>query len=350
MKRACDVGDRLGDRCVRCRVAVLRQCVEELCEHGLDVADARELDVVAGPEVARVVGDLAERRLCRHGRDVQRAREARADPEDQVGALEVLVDRRRARARGRSERERVILGEGALPVQRRRHRRRGALGEPDELVGGVRVEHPLTGHDHGVRGRSQHARGLCHIVRGGLAQVPAQRRQVPVRRAGVAVQHVVRDGDEHRAVADAVEGVECLAEEAGPVSRVAQRRREARDRAVGLLAADAHGRVEHARRVLARQQQDRAPVAVRLRDRAVGGLRPGAVLGHARQEALAVAGAGEPVRDVDGHALGARDDGPHPAQRGRVEQPVLREAHDELGTLRWSSSAIRSATIGIGIP
>ena len=85
--------------------------------------------------------------------------------------------------------------------------------------------------------------------------------------------------------------------------------------------------------VLARQQQDRAAIAVGLRDGREGGLRPRPVLRDARQQALAVGRAREAVGDVDRDALGARDDRPHARERGGVEQAVLGEADDVLGAL-----------------
>ena len=76
-----------------------------------------------------VVGDLPERRLRRHRRDVERAREARADAEHEIGPAKKWSTAGRPRAARRAERERVVLGERALAVERRRDRRAGALGE-----------------------------------------------------------------------------------------------------------------------------------------------------------------------------------------------------------------------------
>ena len=271
-------------------------------------------DVVARREVARIVHDLGERRTSRHRRDVERAREARADADDQVGLLEELIDRSGPGARRRAEGERMILRERALAVQRRRDRRRGPFGELQQLVARVRVEHALARHDDGTGCSAQRVQQLLDVAPVGVAEMSPQRRDVPVGVAGVAVQHVVRDRQQHRAVAHAMQRVERLAEEPRPVRGVAQRCREARDRTVRLLAADAYRRVHDVVRVLARQQQDRAAIAVRLRDGAVGRLGTGPVLRHAGGDPLAVGRTRVPVRDVDRHPLGARDDRAYPEQ------------------------------------
>ena len=129
--------------------------VEQLQQHEARVADAAEGDVVAGREIAAVVGDLPERRPGGHRRDVERAREARADAEHEVGLREEAVDGGRPRAARGAERERVVLGERALAVERRRHRRAGELGQAHQLGRRAGVEHALAREDHRVLGREQ---------------------------------------------------------------------------------------------------------------------------------------------------------------------------------------------------
>ena len=63
-------------------------------------------------------------------------------------------------------RERVILGRGALAVERRRHGRAGELGELQQLFRGARVERGLTRHDHGPFGCEQRVRRLRHVLGG----------------------------------------------------------------------------------------------------------------------------------------------------------------------------------------
>ena len=175
-------------------------------------------------------------------------------------------------------------------------------------------------------------RDLGDVVGVCLAEPRQGRRHVPVGVAGVAVQHVVRDRDHDRPVALAAQRVERAPEHLRAARGVVQRREVARDRPVGLLAADLRvllrGDV-----VLAREQQDRAAIAVGLGDRGEGRLGARTVLRDAREDAVAVGGAGEAVGDVDRDALGARDDRPHARERGGVEQAVLGKADDVLGAL-----------------
>ena len=153
--------------------ARLADGVEQLQQHQARVADAAEGDVVAGGEIAAVVGDLPERRPLRHRRDVERAREARADAEHEVGLLEEAVDGGRPRAARGAERQRVVLGERALAVERRGHRRAGELGEAHELGRRAGVEHALTREDHRMRGSEQRPCGLARRRRRSPASAAA---------------------------------------------------------------------------------------------------------------------------------------------------------------------------------
>ena len=93
-----------------------------------------------------------------------------------------------------------------------------------------------------------------------------------------------------------------------------QGRGEARDRPVGLLDAEVRRRVLGSHGVLAGNQQNRAAIAVRLRDGPEGGLAARAGLRHAGSDSLAVCRAREAIRDVHRHPLGTRDDRSHPDQ------------------------------------
>ena len=197
---------------------------EQLPQHEPGVADAAERDVVAGREVAAIVRDLAERRLRRHRRDVERAREARADAEHEIGLREEAVDRGRPRAPRRAERERVVLGERALAVERRRDGRARELGEAQR----ARRSRPRRARPG--RPRSRAARppssafavcatsSACACVSRGSAVGMFQSAS-----PGLAVQHVVGDRDEHRAVARAAQRVERAPEHLGAARGVVER-------------------------------------------------------------------------------------------------------------------------------
>ncbi len=325
--------DRVGRRRGRPGAVGLAEEVEHLPEHEPRIADAAELDAVAAADVARVVDDLTERRAGRERRDVERAGEARADAEDDVGALEEAVDGGGARARGGAERERVVLGEGALAVQGGRDRHAGALGQAHELGAGAGVEHPLPREDDRVGRLGEDVHGLGDVCGRGLGAPRRREADVPVGVAGGRVQDVVCDGDQDGAVAHDAQRVERPPEHVGRVAGGIDRGREPGHGPVGLLGAQVRWRVLAGAVVLARDEQDRAAVAVGLRDRAERRLGAGPVLGHAGGDALAVARAGEAVGDVDRHPLGAGDDRPHAQRGGGVEQPVLGEPDHELRPL-----------------
>ena len=254
-------------------------------------------------------------------------------PRIRSGAGVVLVDHRGPRAGGRPERQRVVLGERALAVQGRGDGDAGQLGQLDQLGGRPRVEHALAGQDHRVARGGQAPRGLGYVVGQRLREARPGRPHVPVGVAGIAVHHVVRHGDQGRTVAHAEHRVQGAAERLRPGGRAVDRRREAGDRPVRLLASEARARVLLLHRVLRRHEQDRAAVAVGLGDRPECGLGARPVLGDAGQEPLAVRGAGEAVGDVHRNALGAGDDRAHAERGGGVDEPVLGEPDNVLRSL-----------------
>ncbi len=165
----------------RCGVAAVER-VQHLAQDEPGVADAAEHHVVAAADVAGVVHDLAKRGRRGQRRDVERAGEARADAEDDVGTLEEPVDGGRPGAGGGPERERMVLGEGALAVQGRGNRDAGALGEPHELLGRAGVQHPLAGQDDRVRRLGQDPERSRRRPPGRPATAVAARKPHPSRR------------------------------------------------------------------------------------------------------------------------------------------------------------------------
>ena len=158
-------------------------------------------------------------------------------PSIEVGPREEVVDRRgpRRAARG-AERERMVLGERALAVERRRDRRARQLGELQELGGRVRVQHALAGQDHGRRGRAAPARSPrrrrpCACVSRGSAVVTLQSAS-PASPFSTSFATATSTGP----LRYAAQRVQRPAEHLGAVRGVVQRRRIARDRAVGVLA------------------------------------------------------------------------------------------------------------------
>src|SRR5919201_3324556 len=85
-----EAGAHLGDlaREVAARERAASQLAGELEEHETDVADERDRDRVVLVHVALVVRDLDEWGAARHRMRERRDAEARADADDEVGALE----------------------------------------------------------------------------------------------------------------------------------------------------------------------------------------------------------------------------------------------------------------------
>ena len=117
----------------------------------LGVADQGVARLVAAVDVQRCRPCTGRSSSSRVGDGVAEAvgEEARADREQQVALAQEVLGQRAAHA----ERERMVLRERALALQRRQHRHLGQLGELRELGGGVGVEHALAHVEQRVAGR-----------------------------------------------------------------------------------------------------------------------------------------------------------------------------------------------------
>jgi hypothetical protein len=106
--------------------------------------------------------------------------------------MELLADGAAPGAEG----QRMRLGERALALQARRHRRFEQLGELAELCPGFGVVHPLTGVDDRTAGGHERSRHVGHGLRVGRHAEPRRRRVRPAV-GHLLAHHVDGDLDEH---------------------------------------------------------------------------------------------------------------------------------------------------------
>src|SRR5262245_46873568 len=90
--------------------------------------------------------------------------EAAANAEDDVGSLQELTGRGCAGVAAGTERQRVVLGEGALTRESRHHGRLDQFGELPELVRRLRPQNALADVNEWSAGRPQGADGLANGV------------------------------------------------------------------------------------------------------------------------------------------------------------------------------------------
>jgi hypothetical protein len=148
---------------------------DQLLQDESGVAEDRDRGVVGLVEVAGVVGGVDDRlpRRDDRGRDVV-AGEAGADRQDHVAVEEALAAVAGIDDAARAERQRVVLGEGALAVGRRHDRQVEEVGERRQLLARFGIEHALAGDDDRRLGRDQHPRRIVDVARvAGRAGAPA---------------------------------------------------------------------------------------------------------------------------------------------------------------------------------
>jgi hypothetical protein len=361
--------------------------LDELAQHQPCVAQQGMIRDVALVEVALVVGGvddgLARRNAGRHAVPG----EAAADAEHDVGLAEVVQRVPGHRGPAGTERERMILREGALALEGRHHRRLEQLGQLAELLRRLRIEHALAGVDDGPPRVAQHPGGrldVAHVGAGARGLDRAIRVDQGVgrllvhdvggdlhhRRARTAHAHeadrpahdladLAALGDGLHALGDGGEGASGAeeGEDLGPVARVPERQEQHRG-GVGVRGGDAGEGVLGAWPVLHAERGEL--LSVRHPRVAVGDahadpllaaehrpdLGPGRGLDHRRgrvgaQElgALDLEDAGDGVDDFHGRPPGARgiggplagtSDGHGPATtiaQSRAREPSGRLAH-----------------------
>ena len=158
--------------------------------HQADVAGDVLVQMIG---VERGVDDLLPRR---HLHAEVGLGEGTPDAEDEVGIVEEMPHRLRDRQPARTERQRMILGEGGLAAEARRHRRREQFRQRLELRPGLRPVHARAGVDHRPLRRRQRIRRARDIRR--IRPVArGDDRCVVQRLRHLLVPHVGRDLDQH---------------------------------------------------------------------------------------------------------------------------------------------------------
>jgi hypothetical protein len=113
------------------------------------------------------------------------------------------------------EAQRVVLGEGALAVQRGDHGDPGALGQLAQLGVGARPDHAVAGHDQRLLGALQQLDRLADlppVARGSWAVAGQVQLHVPVG-DDARLLRVLGDVDQHRGPAAGGGDVERLLED-----------------------------------------------------------------------------------------------------------------------------------------
>ena len=301
--------------------------LDELRQHQLGVAEDRDRGVVGFVEVARIVGRVDDFLPGRddRGRDVV-SREARADREDHVGIEQELASVPGIDDAARAQRQRMVLGKGALAVGRRHDRDVEQFGERDQLVAGFGVQHALAGDDDRRLRLDQHFRGVVDVARVAGRAGRADRRVIDIV-AGELGDVMTSAGTSTmtgpgRPFFSALKARRI----AGTVCSGSQHRLDMLGHA--LVGA---GRVEqrpHRRglaRMAERDQQDRGRVGIGRGDAGKGVLGAGPVLHREDAGRLAVGDAGAAVGHVDADPLLAADHRPHAARHRRLDDRRRRE-------------------------
>ena len=267
-----------------------------------------------------------------------------ADAEDQVGlgVQEMRAMAGEAVAAG-TERQRVVLGEGALAVHRRHHRALQQLRQPHQFVARLGVEHTLAGEDHRARRVQQQTRGFVHVVRCRRTAGRADRSVIQRLAADVEVQHIARQFHHHRSRPPVLQLTERTAHRGRHLFGHQNLLGLLGDRGIGAACMKHRKHLRLLARVAERQEQYRHRIRIRGGNSGEGVLRARSVLHGEHAGRFAIGDAGIPVGHIDAHALLAADDRTQPAghrgldhRRGweaeqRGHALALEDLHDGIG-------------------
>ena len=155
------------------------------------------------PDLGRVDVEVDDLRPRRERRELagDAVVEARADRDDQVGLVQPPVRPLGAVHAGWPVAERMGLGERALRHQRRDHRDAAGLGELQQLVGGLAVDHAAADVEDRSGGGEQGPRRLANLswVDTGRWSPPWEIDLMGVREVDLRLLHVLGDVHEDRA-------------------------------------------------------------------------------------------------------------------------------------------------------
>ena len=232
-------------------------------------------------------------------------REAAAHPEHDVGLRQEVVDRagHHAAAAG-AERQRVVLRERALALERGHDRSLQELGQLEELGAASAYSTPWPGVDHGSTRLHQHARRRRDVARiagraGGLHRPVLQRHLI----GDLGDGHVGGDLDHDRSGPAHLQEIEGPAHDLRDLLGLVQRLHPLGDRGVRARRAEEREDLGAIALVAERQHEDRHRIGVRRGDAREGVLGAGSVLHREHAEAPAVGDPAEAVGDADADAL-----------------------------------------------
>ena len=180
--------------------------------------------------------------------------EARAEAEDPVGALALVVDELRAPEARHAEDQRMVVGQRALAHQRVRDRQRQVLGEFAHLLGRVGEQDAAADVHQRCLRREQLADDLLRglVVERGLAQhLGVGEHALPQRDVDLLREDVHRHVDQHRARAAALGERERLLDDLGKEVRRIHAPRALDERPVDLVLRRVGVQVHFLVRVLA---------------------------------------------------------------------------------------------------
>ncbi len=285
--------------------------LDELPQHESRVPQERIVGRVVLVEVALVIGGVDERLA---GRDTGRhpvAGEATSDAEDHVGLAEILQGvPGHGRATG-AECQRVILGERALGFHRGHDRSLEQVGQLEQIIRRLGVQHPLAGVNHRPPRLAKHAGRRLD-----LARIGAGRRHLdrPVRLdqgvGHVLVQDVGGDLDHRRARAAHAHHADGPAHDVRDLSAHGDGLDGLGHRRVRARRAEQGEDLGTVARMPERQEQHRRGIGVRGGHAGEGVLGPGAILHAEDGERLAVLHPRIAVGDPHAHSLLAAEHGP----------------------------------------
>ena len=229
----------------------------------------------------------------------------------------------------------MVLREAALAVERGHHRYAGQIGERDQLVGRLGVEHPLAGVDHRVGGAQQRLHEVADVVRVGAGLVLGDRGVVERVAGELGGGDVLGDLQQHRAPASMLELREGPGHHLGDSLDQIDVCCPLGDALVVLGRPEAGRHPDPAQWLAAGKQQYRHRVCKGLGDAAEGILHSWAALHGEDTDALAVEDPAVAVCHVDTGPLLAADDGPDALFGAGFDQCLERIARHPLNAFRF---------------
>ena len=186
------------------------------------------------------------------------------------------------------EGKRMVLGEGALALQRGHDRRLQQLGQLQQLVRGLGVQHALAGVDHRAARLQQHARAASTVARVAGRRVAFTGGILQGGFGHLLERDVGGDLDHHRAGPAHLQEIEGAAHDLGDLACQVQRLDRLGHRGVGARRAEQGKDLGPVALMPERQEQHRGGVGVRGGHAREGVLGARAVLHGEHAERLAV--------------------------------------------------------------